>query len=286
MTAPAVSSNPQDERRELLAQIDDWLETPMFILGLAWLALLVVELTRGLTPLLETIGQVIWIVFLVDFAIRLLLAPEKSAYLRRNWLTAVSLGLPALRVFRIVRVFRVARGLRLVRLITSLNRGMRALGAAMERRGFGYVIALTLVVTLAGAAGMYAFENGHGLNDYGTALWWTSMIMATMGSDYWPQTAEGRVLCLLLALYAFAVFGYVTATIATFFIGRDAADPAAEVAGEETLRALRDEMAALRAEVRLLRESGYTRAESCSPESSLPPSLPSSTPPPSPASPR
>jgi voltage-gated potassium channel len=39
----------------------------------------------------------------------------------------------------------------------------------MSRRGFGYVIVLTLVVTLVGAAGIYAFEsnlpNGGGLNN-------------------------------------------------------------------------------------------------------------------------
>lgn len=33
------------------------------------------------------------------------------------------------------------------------------------------------------------------------------MLLTTMGSEYWPQTAEGRILCLLLSVYAFAVFG-------------------------------------------------------------------------------
>ena len=33
------------ERKEILAQLEDWLETPMLVLGFAWLALLVVELT-------------------------------------------------------------------------------------------------------------------------------------------------------------------------------------------------------------------------------------------------
>jgi voltage-gated potassium channel len=63
---------------------------------------------------------------------------------------------------------------------------------------------------------MYALERSipGGLTDYGTALWWTAMIMTTMGTEYWPRTAEGRVLCFFLSLYAFAVFGYVTATIA------------------------------------------------------------------------
>ena len=49
------------------------------------------------------------------------------------------------------------------------------------------------------------------------------MLLTTMGSDYWPRTPEGRLLCLLLAIYAFTVFGYVTAAIAAYFVDRDKA---------------------------------------------------------------
>jgi voltage-gated potassium channel len=250
------------ERGELLERIEGWLETPMLVLGLTWLALLVTELVRGLSPLLEIAGTVIWIVFILEFALKFTLAPGKLDYLKRNWLTALSLLVPALRVLRFARVWRVARaarvarGARLVKVVGSLNRGMRALGAALGRRGFGYVAALTAVVILIGAAGMYAFEreapDGRGLQSYGEALWWTAMIVTTMGSEYWPRTAEGRVLCLLLALYAFAVFGYVTATLATFFVGRDAASEEAEIASAKSIARLSEEVAALREEVRRL----------------------------------
>lgn len=66
---------------------------------------------------------------------------------------------------------------------------MRALGASLSRRGFGYVIALTVLVTFTGAAGMYAFENETpgGMKGYGEALWWTAMILTTMGSQYWRR---------------------------------------------------------------------------------------------------
>jgi voltage-gated potassium channel len=115
----------------------------------------------------------------------------------------------------------------------------------------------TVIITLAGAAGMYAFEqevpNSPGFENYGTALWWTAMLMTTMGSDYFPQTPEGRILCFLLALYAFAVFGYVTATLATFFIGQDADDDEAEIVGAKSIYALRDEITALRTEIQRLR---------------------------------
>ena len=89
----------ETERYELLQQLEDWLETPMLVLGFAWLVLLLIELIWGLSPLSETIGMVIWIVFIADFAIKFTLAPKKVTYLKSNWLTAIALVIPALRVF-------------------------------------------------------------------------------------------------------------------------------------------------------------------------------------------
>jgi voltage-gated potassium channel len=40
------------ERSEILQQLDNWLETPMLVLGITWLGLFVVDLVWGLTPLL------------------------------------------------------------------------------------------------------------------------------------------------------------------------------------------------------------------------------------------
>lgn len=252
------------ERRQILHQWEGWLETPLILLGLLWLVLLVIELRWGLSPILETIGTSIWIVFIIDFAVRLLISPDKLEYLRNNWLTAIALVLPALRVLRIVRVARMlrtvraARSLRLLRIVTSVNRGMKALSASFNRRGFGYVAALSGIVLFAGAGGMFAFENEveGGLRSYGEALWWTAMLLTSIGSEYWPQTAEGRVLCFLLSLYGFGVFGYVTAALASFFIGRDADNDAGELAGAKAVKELSDEIKALRAEVIALRSTG------------------------------
>lgn len=219
------------QRASLVRRLEMKLDRPLAMLGIVWLGLLVVELTRGLGPFLTRVAFAIWLVFLVDFALKFALAPKKLRYLRRHWLTALSLAVPALRAVRVLRFLRAARavrGLRLLRLLASWNRSLRALGGTMRRRGFGYVMLLTLLVLTSGAAGMYAFERGaatgQGLEDYGTALWWTAMILTTMGSEYWPRTPEGRLLCLLLAIYGFTIFGYVTATLATFFISRDAAE--------------------------------------------------------------
>ena len=242
------------ERRIALCQLDRWLERPMLLLGAAWLVLLLIELVGGSSRLLETLGTAIWAIFIAEFLFRILLAPDKPAFLRKNWLQLLALALPALRVFRIFRLARAARGLRglrLVRIVGTANRSMNALRRTLRRRRAGYVAGLSLLVLLLGAAGMFSFEREAevtgGFADFWDALWWTAMLLTTIGSAYWPVTTEGRLLALLLSAYSVAVLGYIAATFASFFIGRDAQSRSGPVAGS-------NEVSRLAAEVRALRE--------------------------------
>lgn len=243
-------------------EVEDWLEAPMVGLSLVWIGLLAVELVWGAGPLVNGAATVIWIIFIVEFIFKFVLAPSRRRYLRANWLSLFALALPALRVFRIARVLKIfragraVRGLALARVLAAFNRGLRSLQRTMGRFGAGYVALLTLMVTLLGSAGIFAFERadaGPGqIGSFGDALWFTAMLMTTSGSDYWPQSAEGRVLCFLLALYAFAVFGYVTATIAALLLGdRGSGAPTPSDAG---LGEVRRELGLLRQEFKALVE--------------------------------
>ena len=107
----------QRERYELLQRLDDWLETPMLILAFVWLALLIVELIRGESLSFKTIVTIIWVVFILNFAFEFVLAPRKVAYLKSNWLIALSVLLPALRIFRVFRVFRLLQLARVGRVL-------------------------------------------------------------------------------------------------------------------------------------------------------------------------
>ena len=123
----------------------------------------------------------------------------------------------------------------LLRLITALNRGIQGLGSTLQRRGFACVLALTTIVTFAGAAGIDAFEQGV-FRNYGYSLWWTAMVMTTMGPDRYPQTTAGRLVMWAVVVFAFSVFGYVTATIASYFLNSDASNPQSNIADERTIR--------------------------------------------------
>ncbi|MBA3395999.1 MAG: ion transporter [Deltaproteobacteria bacterium] len=226
LTPPPAPSPDSTESQLLARRVETALELPMIVLGLVWLALVVAELVSVLPSWLEHVGTAIWAVFVADFALRLSLAPDRSTYLRKNWLTAIALLVPALRVFRVARVFRIlratraVRGVRAFRLVTTFGRAKRSIHALLaSRNALGYVIGLTLAVVLLGAAGLYAFEER--FDNYPFALWWTAMLIMTMGTEGWPVSVEGRALSLLLAFYGFAVFGYITASIASWFVGRN-----------------------------------------------------------------
>ncbi|HEU4521025.1 MAG TPA: ion transporter [Thermoanaerobaculia bacterium] len=211
----------ETERVRLLVQIERMFERPIMVLSLVWVVIAVIELTRGLSRPGEIAATAIWIVFIADFAIKFAVAPRKWTFLQRNWIVALSLAVPAFRLFRFARAFRVvrlARGIRVAKLLGSINRGLRALRRTLKRNAAGFVGAATVMVLFTGAAGMMAFESHPAFDTYASSLWWTAMLMTTIASESWPQTGAGRVLTLFLSLYSITVFSYLTATLATFFI--------------------------------------------------------------------
>ena len=239
--APPLDQEVRRERQALLGHVSAALDRVMVILSLAWIALLVVELVGdGLPSSLEIAVWAIWGIFVLDFAIEFVIAPDKGRYLRTHWLTVLSLALPAIRVVRVFAALRVLRAARVIRsvgflrILTSLNRGFASLRATAVRRGLGYVLVATALVIVVGAAGMAYFESPASLasegsadgrapiRDYGDALWWTAYTMTT-GATSDPVTGEGKLLGWLLSLYGLAIFGYLTAALATHFIGREQA---------------------------------------------------------------
>ena len=95
-----------------------------------------------------------------------------------------------------------------------------------------------------------------GLASYGEAVWWTAMTMTAIGSDYFPKTLEGRLLGWILAVYAFAIFGYITASIASYFVVRD---QKVTPEGSPELATLTQEIGKLRAELARLASIIETR---------------------------
>jgi voltage-gated potassium channel len=245
------------ERVELQRRIARWMDVPLTSLAFVMLGLVVAQFMAPLTPAWQArIGQVqtaIWAVFAIDFVVELVTAPSKTRYLRHNWLTALSVLLPAFRSLRVLRAAQAVRGLSLVRLVSVVNRGGRALEHIARRGQLGYVVGLSVLVMLAGAGGALYFETGADgatIHTPGDALWWAATLVTTINSPLSVVTVEGRIIGLLLRVFALGLSGYVTAVIVAqvFGVGQTAADNNASLRAE--LEALRRELRAARAQAR------------------------------------
>jgi voltage-gated potassium channel len=239
-------------------------------LALVTLILVVLEFTVSLgEPWGDVViyGQLcIWVVFAFAFLVEMAVAPKKLRYLRRNWIVALSLMIPALRVFRvakavrILRTARAARSLIVARALAALNRTTRALREFLKFSQLVYLTALSVLVVMLSAAVVFYLERGvvdSPIQSLGDSLWWAAAVITTVNIQQEPVSAEGRVVAILLRLYGVAVIGYFTARLAVFLLGGSAAKDKASTAD---VTALREEIRGLRQELRLTRTDGEDAA--------------------------
>ncbi len=224
----------------------------LFMLGLCLYAIgaLAVETMIRVSPdtstILEYADLVVCAVFLLDFL--LCLGKEKGSrwkyFLTWGWLDLLS-AIPTLnvarwgRLARILRIFRVIRGLRL---------GQIASGLVLRKRAHSTVLAaslaaLILVVTCSIA--ILRFEDGveSNITNGGDAMWWAISTLTTVGyGDYYPITAEGRVVASILMVAGLALNGSLAAFLAAWFL-------------QPTRKDEEDDQEKLRKELRALRNS-------------------------------
>lgn len=126
------------KKYRLFYRLEEHLETPMFILAIWWFILFLIEIFQGLSQLQENILFTIWIAFIVEFLLKLFLAPRKKQYLASNWITIIALVIPALRVFRLLAAVRILSGVRFINtttIIRALTSGKRFFSSLKEAQG-------------------------------------------------------------------------------------------------------------------------------------------------------
>jgi len=87
-----------------------------------------------------------------------------------------------------------------------------------------FLVAATLVLDAIATVAMYLFEHGHresGFDDVGGALFWVSAQLTTVSSQMPnPVTTPGRVLDIMLEVWAITVAATLAASLAAFFHAR------------------------------------------------------------------
>ncbi len=231
-----VATAPPSSRQTAFERVDRWFNWPIIILTVAMIPVLIIQETSKDPVLLQTADAanwIIWLAFVVEFAIKFALAPNRPAFLRSAWLevliivlTPPFLGVPEtmegvrlLRLGRLTRLTRLSRLLPLIRIALLSSLITRLLKRTLSPTAFPYVALVVILVAVVGGAGFFVLEQEAGsVQTLGDGLWWAVVTMFTVGyGDIIPRTAAGRIAGTLVMLVGISFVSLLTANIAAAF---------------------------------------------------------------------
>lgn len=214
-----VSMRSQDAYDRFSAAV----EVPLTVLAVLWLPVLVVPLvshvSAGAADVLGGIDYLVWAAFVVEYLVKLYLAPSRSRFVRRHLIDLVVIVVPVLRPLRVLRLLRLITFGRAGLILASALKRARDL---LTHHGLHFVLLAVLALVVVGAAVELAFERhapGANIHNYGDALWWAIVTVTTVGyGDRFPISAGGQIVAVILMLVGIGLIGTLTATVASVFI--------------------------------------------------------------------
>ncbi len=198
-------------------------ELPLTILALLWLPILVLPLVARLPAdianTFNAIDYLVWAIFVVEYLVRLYLAPSRWLFFTRHLVDLAVIALPALRPLRALRLLRL---LNLARTGVVLVNALKRAREILIHRGLHFVLLAVLGVVLVCSAAELGFEQ-HArdatIHNFGDALWWATVTVTTVGyGDKYPVSPGGRGVAVVLMLVGIGLIGVLTATVASYFI--------------------------------------------------------------------
>lgn len=181
-------------------------------LGIFTIQVLVVDLTAVQQDVLMWLSNGIWLVFVVDLAIRVGLAPRKVDYLVHHPIDVIAVVIPAFRALRVLRVITAGQWL--------VQRGARL---AVGRTALAVCVAVVFLALLGSLSVLSAERGVTGANitDFGDALWWSAETISTVGyGDRFPVSFEGRIVAVGMMILGVSLLGVISAGLATTLLTR------------------------------------------------------------------
>jgi voltage-gated potassium channel len=229
---------PRIERRE---RLDFGYE--LFIAAISILAVLnsIITYLPNLDPdavnVVSIINSVLTLIFIYDFGLRIVTAPDRSFYFLRDYGWADLLAIiPQFRIFRLFRIFKAYRlvhkyGTRHILTYLAHNRAQSAL--------YILVLMVTLIIESGAVLVLQAERASPDANILTAvdAIWWAYVTITTVGyGDRFPVTTPGRMVGIMVLTTGVAVFATFAGLISSRLLGPaedEKAAPSESPAGQD-----------------------------------------------------
>ncbi|MFT4258848.1 potassium channel family protein [Microbacterium sp.] len=235
-----------DNRRmygERVARWERMVEWPLMGAAVAFLLAYAVQILVRPDGIVATTCELLlcvtWVLFAVDYVVRLAVAESRRQWFYRHLLDLAIVVLPML------------RPLRLMRFLTIIALIQRGAGTMLRGKVVVYTVGATVMMIFLAALAVLDAEQGAdgSIQTFGDALWRAFVTITTVGyGDLSPVTPTGRVVAAGLMIGGIALIGVVTATLASWIVDK------VSVESESTAAATEAQVKALHAEVIGLRE--------------------------------
>lgn len=221
---------------------------PMAVLALVFLGTYAWQvLDTAASPVLDrwlTAADItIWALFAGDYLVRLVLSTRRRHFLRTHLAELLIVLLPPARPLRLLRAGLLV--------LDALNRARLTRARLSVFVGVSSLLILFLCSLAVFDAERTATDGN--IQTYGDALWWSVVSVTTVGyGDYFPVTAEGRLVALLLMTFGIGLISFAIGTTTSWVIDQlKAVEETAERTDADVTELL-GEVRALRAEVAAL----------------------------------
>ncbi len=200
-----------DKRLRRWQSVTAW---PIILLSFIYIAVYVIPiyfypLSSGFVTLCHVLEYSIWAVFVLDYSIQIVLAPNRSEFFRREWLALLLVAIPFFRPIRAIRGVIFIRQASTKR--KSLVKSLPLIIGSMA----------VLMVLISGAAVLNAerFAPGSTIRTPSDALWWALTTLTTSGSGrLGPVTNEGRIIAAFLLIFGLGVLASMTGYVASWVL--------------------------------------------------------------------
>lgn len=212
-------------------------EISISILAIVAVSLAVMDITKGLSSWQISLDNIILLIFIFDYFVRLFASKSKKKFVKSNILDLIAI-IPFNSVFRIFRVFKLVKLTRLLkiskltkllRLSTYIARVTGKLKIFLDTNGFKYMLIITSIFICLGGIAIHYAEN----MSFSDGVWWAFVTATTVGyGDISPTSTLGRAIAMLLMLVGIGLIGSLTSTITSFFLN---ASPKSKTYSDEIL---------------------------------------------------
>lgn len=156
--------------------------------------------------------RIIWMIFVIDYTVRLLRSENKWTYVKKHPLELVAI-IPFDSIFRVARFVRIFR---IIRLLGIGSRFLKPVYSILKTNGLDKLLMVAAVLLFIVPIPIVLVEPS--INTFSDALWWAVVTTTTVGyGDISPATPIGRVLAVVLMLVGIGIIGTFTSAITSYF---------------------------------------------------------------------